>query len=83
MVARIELDKQAREGLGRLLARRMKDELDLEVAPFDAMDLVDFLAEALAPHVYNQALDDAQALLQARLETITDAISDLQKPIKR
>lgn len=77
--AKIELDRATREDLARRLARHLKDSHDIEIAPFDAVDLMDFLAKTLGPHFYNQALLDAQALVQARAETIVEALSDLEK----
>ena len=81
-VAKIELDKQARETLGRLLKTRLKDEHELEIESFDALDLVDYLSETFGPYFYNQGLADAQAILTARVETITDAIYDLEQPVQ-
>ncbi len=81
-MARIELPKEARDSLARALTRYLKDELELEVAGFDAVFLLDFLIEQLGPHVYNQGLYDAQALLHARLEALGEAILELEKPVK-
>jgi uncharacterized protein (DUF2164 family) len=79
---RIELDKSTRDQLARLIARRLKDELGVEVAPFDALDLMDYLAEVLGPLYYNQGLYDAQAMLSARIDTVVEAIEQLEQPVK-
>ncbi|WP_334164093.1 DUF2164 domain-containing protein [Phenylobacterium sp.] len=81
-MARIELEKPVREALVRALSRYLKDELDVEVGRMDALLFLDFISETMGPHFYNQGLADAQAILQARLEQISEAISEIEKPAK-
>lgn len=82
-MASIELDKPARESLSRLLADHLRDELAVEIAPFDALALVDFLAETVGPYFYNQGLYDAQVVVKDRADAIIEAISAIEKPVKR
>lgn len=82
-MSRIELDKQAREAAARLLLRHLKDEHDVELAPFDALALVDFASQALGPYFYNQGVADAQAVVQKRADAIADALYELEKPLPR
>ena len=70
-MSKIELEKPVQDAMVQALTRYLKDELDVEVAGFDAVFLVDFITEKLGPHYYNQGVYDAQALLE------------LEKPIKR
>ena len=82
-MAKIELDRHLREDLARRLVRHLKDEFDIELAPFDSVSLIDHLAETLGPHFYNQALEDAQAIVRDRAEATADAISAIEKPLPR
>lgn len=82
-MARIELTKETREQLARALSRYLKQELDVEVSGFDAQFLLDFVTETLGPHYYNQGLHDAQALIKGKLELITEAVYEIEKPVKR
>jgi uncharacterized protein (DUF2164 family) len=82
-MARIAFDKPTRDLLSRQLMRHLKDELDVEVDPVDAVGLVDFLAETLGPHFYNQGLADARAVVGQRAELIAEAIYELEQPLKR
>jgi uncharacterized protein (DUF2164 family) len=82
-MARIELDKAAREALARRLARHLKDELDVDVAPFDAVALLDFMTEAMGPYFYNQGVYDAQAVVKARADGIVEALYEIEKPVGR
>ena len=80
---RIEFDRATREGLARRLARQLRDEFDLEVAPMDGQRLIDVLAETLGPAWYNQGLRDAQAAVQAKVDDIAEAITGLEQPEPR
>lgn len=82
-MSRIELDKQARDAAARLLLGHLKDEHDVELAPFDGLALVDFLSEALGPYFYNQGVNDAQAAVQKNADAIVEALYALEKPLKR
>jgi uncharacterized protein (DUF2164 family) len=81
-VAGIEFDKETRDRLARDIARHLKAELDLDVAPFEALELLDFLSERLGPHYYNQGLADAQAVVKARADDVVEAIYGLEKAAK-
>jgi uncharacterized protein (DUF2164 family) len=83
MAPRIELDRGAREALARRLARQLRDEFDLEVAPMDGQRLIDVLAETLGPAWYNQGLRDAKAAVQAKVDDIAEAIAGLEQPEPR
>jgi uncharacterized protein (DUF2164 family) len=79
---RIELEKPVREALARSLSKYLKDEVDVEIGGMDALLMLDFLAERLGPHFYNQALHDARALLSAKLEALSEGFYELEKPAK-
>lgn len=79
---KIDLDKDTRDKIVHGLSRYLKDELDLEVRGFDAQFLLDFITERIGPYYYNQGLHDAQALYQKKLEVITDAVYEIEQPIK-
>jgi uncharacterized protein (DUF2164 family) len=77
------LDKQTRETAAKLVLRHLRDEYDVELAPFDGLALVDFVSETLGPYFYNQGLHDAQAVMLRRAETIVEAIYEIEKPVTR
>ena len=82
-MARIEFDRGTREDLARRLVKRLRDELDIEVAPMDGQRLLDLLAESFGAAYYNQGLRDAQAAVQARVDDIAEAIAGLEQPEPR
>ncbi|NBU26755.1 MAG: DUF2164 family protein, partial [Caulobacteraceae bacterium] len=53
------------------------------IYPTDGDDLLTWLSETLGPYFYNQGLDDAQALIRSRVDTVLEAVADLEKPVKR
>ena len=79
---KIELEKTTRDALARALSGYLKAEFDLEVGGMEAVMMLDFIAERLGPHFYNQALYDARAHLNAKLEALGEAIYELEKPAK-
>ena len=81
-MAKIELEKPVQDAMVRALSRYLKDELDVEVAGFDAVFLLDFITERLGPHYYNQGLYDAQALVSKKLDALGEAVLELEKPVK-
>ena len=77
---KIELPKATREALTKTLSRYLKDEFDVEVGGFEGVFLLDFILDRLGPHIYNQALYDAQAHVLKKLEALGEAVLDLEKP---
>ena len=45
-------------------------DLDETISPFRAEQLVDFFLRKLGPGVYNQAVQDARAYIQSRLDDL-------------
>jgi uncharacterized protein (DUF2164 family) len=78
-VAGIEFDKETRDRLARDIARHLKAELDLDVAPFEALELLDWLSGRLGPHYYNQGLTDAQVVVRAKADDVVEAIYGLER----
>ncbi|MFT6986251.1 MAG: hypothetical protein ACJAT7_002076 [Psychromonas sp.] len=54
-------------------------ELDQEIGGFDAEFLLDFFTEKVGGYYYNQGLNDARTLLDAKLDTITESFYELEK----
>jgi len=76
----IEFTKDEKEIIVRKIQLYFSQELEQEIGGFDAQFLLDFFAEEIGPYFYNRGLYDAQALLEKRLDSIRDAIYDLEKP---
>ncbi|HEY7773527.1 MAG TPA: DUF2164 domain-containing protein [Marinagarivorans sp.] len=58
-----------------------REELQQDIGQFDAEFLLDFFSEEVGAYYYNQGLADARAVLHGRLETIDDALYEIEKPV--
>jgi uncharacterized protein (DUF2164 family) len=64
------IDERRREALIGRLQSFYREELDEELSPFRAEQVLDFFLAALGPQVYNQAVQDARRFMQDRLEDL-------------
>ena len=77
------LEKDDRTALARTLRAYLKDELDVEIGGLDAEFLLDVMAERLGPRFYNQGLCDAATALAKRMDVLTEALEELERPVPR
>ena len=59
------------------------DELNQSIGQFDAGFLLDFFSEEIGAYYYNRGLLDAQAVIEEKLESIADALYEIEQPIKK
>ena len=76
----MKFSSQKKEELINKLQRYFDQELDTELAQFDADFLLDFICKEMGSHFYNQGLYDSQTLITQRLDVISDDIFQLEKP---
>ena len=77
---KIEFTKDEKEILIRKIQMYFREELDQEIGQFHAEFLLDFFTEEVGPFYYNRGLFDAQAVLQKRVDSISEAIDELEQP---
>lgn len=75
----IKIDKNQKQEMISKLQRYFDDELKQELGQFDADFLLDFFGRELGKFYYNQGLNDARTVLQAKLEDIDDALYEIEK----
>ncbi|ATC97121.1 DUF2164 domain-containing protein [Pseudoalteromonas tunicata] len=80
-MSQIEFSASKKNQLIDKLQNYFINELDIELAQFDADFLLDFISAQLGAHYYNQGLHDAKALIESRLEHITEALYEIEKEI--
>jgi len=66
----MNIDAERRRHLIGALQGFWLEEFDEELSPFRAEKLLDFVARALGPQVYNQGVQDARKFLQERLDDL-------------
>ncbi len=76
----IKFTKEETEILTRKVQLYFNDELDQKIGQFPAQFLLEFFTEEIGPYYYNRGLLDAQTVLEARIEGVTEAIYELEKP---
>ena len=81
-MANIEFSKDDKDLIVSKVQQYFSKELDQELAQFDAEFWLDFFSQQIGGLYYNQALQDAQAVLESKLDNITDAIYELEKPVQ-
>lgn len=64
----LELDEDRRRRMVARVRGFFLESFDEEISEFRAEQLLDFLLTDLAPQVYNQAVQDARAYMQTRLD---------------
>ncbi len=79
-MAGIDFSTEEKAILVKKIQLYFKEELRQDIGGFDAMFLLDFFAEEVGAYFYNRGLYDAQAALEKRLESIAEAIYELEKP---
>ena len=79
-MSKIEFSEEERALLVRRIQLYFREELEQEIGRFDAEFLLEFIAEELGAYFYNRGLYDAQAILEKRMETLAEAIYELEKP---
>ena len=66
----LKLTPDARAALIRELQGHFSSEFDEDLSDFRAETLLDIILKAVAPSVYNQAVQDVRAYLQGRLDDL-------------
>lgn len=79
-MAKIEFSKAEKELITRKVQMYFREELDQELGQFDAEFLLDFFAEEVGAYFYNRGVRDAQAVIEAKVADINDALYEIEKP---
>ncbi|WP_444931249.1 DUF2164 domain-containing protein [Microbulbifer sp. SSSA002] len=80
-MAEIELEERRKLELVEKVRGYLSEEFDLEVGSFEAEFFIDFLAKEMGAGFYNQGLHDAQVVISSKIEDISDAIYEIEKPV--
>ena len=79
-MSNIEFSTAQKDALILKLQRYFQAELEQDLEQFDAEFLLDFFAKEMGNVYYNQGLYDAQAVLNEKVDSISDAIYEIEKP---
>ena len=76
----IEFSKEETDIICRKIQLYFEEKLDQEIGMFDSQFLLDFFSEEIGSFYYNRGLYDALALFQNNMESVGDAIYEVEKP---
>lgn len=76
----IKFTRTQNEAMVAKLQRYFINELDQDIGQFDAEFLIDFFAKEMGNAFYNKGLLDAQAVVNEKVLTISDAIYEIEQP---
>ncbi len=79
-MSKISFSREEQDVLVQKIKLYFREELNQDIGQFDAQFLLTFFAEEIGPFFYNRGLYDAQALIAERMDSITDALYELEKP---
>lgn len=79
-MSEISFSSEEKAHIVRKIQLYFDQELKQQIGRFDAEFLLDFMAEEVGVYFYNRGLYDAQAILSKRLDDLSEAILDLEKP---
>jgi uncharacterized protein (DUF2164 family) len=82
-MAIIEFSKEEKAVIVQKVQHYFETELSQEIGQFDAEFLLDFFSEKIGVYFYNRGLLDARAVVENRLDSITEAIYEIEKPSER
>jgi uncharacterized protein (DUF2164 family) len=76
----IEFSKEEKAVIVQKVRDYFESELSQEIGQFDAEFLLDFFSAKIGVYFYNRGLSDARAVVANRLDSITEAIYEIEKP---
>ena len=76
---KIEFSREETRAITGQLQAYFRDELDQELGELPAQMLLDFLSGTIGRQFYNRGVYDAQAVVAAKAEDISEAILGLER----
>lgn len=78
----IKFSKDEKDSIVRKIQVYFGEGLNQKIGGFDAEFLMDFFSEEIGAYYYNRGLADAQSMLEEKMQTMTDALYELEKPVE-
>jgi uncharacterized protein (DUF2164 family) len=75
----LELDAAQQQSALQVLRRFLEERFELELGSFEVQEVLDLIGREIAPHYYNKAIADAQALLADRFASLESDLWALEK----
>ena len=82
-MSKIEFSSDERTAIVDRIKLYFSEELNQNIGQFDAGFLLDFFTEEIGPYYYNRGLIDAQAVIEEKVESIADALYEIEQPVRK
>lgn len=77
------INKEEKIQIIQMVQNYFKDEMLEELGNLATEQLIDYITDLVKPHIYNQALFDANKTIKAYQSQLEDALFILEKPTRR
>ncbi len=77
----LQLSAQQKQDMVARVKSYFEREMQSDIGGFEAEFLIDFFANEIGGHFYNQGLFDAQQLLNEKLDEMNYSLQELEKPL--
>ena len=78
-VALLELEGGQQQAALQVLKSFLEDRFELELGSFEVQEVLDLIGREIAPHYYNKAISDVQAVLSDRFASLESDLWALEK----
>lgn len=75
----LSLDAAQEQAALRSLKRFLEERFELQLGSFEVQEVLDLFSREIAPHYYNKAIADVQAVLSDRFASIESDLWALEK----
>lgn len=82
-MGKIEFSNAERAVIVERIKQYFSEELSQEIGQFDAGFLLDFFTDEIGPYYYNRGLLDAQVVIEEKVESIKDALYEIEQPTRK
>ena len=78
-MAALKLDAAQEQAAAQVLKRFLEERFDLELGSFEVLEVLELIGREVAPHYYNKAVADVQAMLADRFSSVESDVWALEK----
>jgi uncharacterized protein (DUF2164 family) len=78
----IKIPREQKMEIIALLQQYFREERDEEIGDLAAELLLDFMVKQVGPFVYNQAINDAQFIINQKTALLEEDVDALKMPVK-
>ena len=78
-LAALKLDAAQEQAAAQVLKRFLEERFELELGSFEVLEVLELIGREVAPHYYNKAVADVQAMLADRFASVESDVWALEK----